>query len=82
MSLVKQTSVDQIEVVESGVVQVRTATVVFENGLEIGKSLQRHVIIPGDDYSAESDRVKAICSVVHTPEVIEAFKAASAAQGV
>jgi hypothetical protein len=82
MSLVKQTSVDQIEIVESGIVQVRTATTIFEDGLEIGKSLHRHTIIPGNDYSAESDHVKAICSVVHTPEVVEAFKAATAAQGV
>lgn len=82
MSITKQMVVDQIEVVQSGSVQVRTRTNIVENDLIISSSLHRHVVAPGDDYSNEDARVQAICAATHTPEVIEAYKAAIAAQGV
>jgi hypothetical protein len=82
MSLEKQTVVDRIEVLESGCVQVRTRTSILENGKPISGTYHRHVVAPGDDYSAEDARVQAICAATHTPEVIEAYKAATAAQGV
>lgn len=74
--------VDRIEVVESGVVQVRTKTAIMEDGKQISGNFNRHIVAPGDDYSAEDARVQAICVATHTPEVIEAFKAAVSAQGV
>ena len=37
------------------------------------------VVLPGDDYSKEDARVQAICAVIHTPEVIAAYKAAQEA---
>ena len=67
--------VDQIEVIENGNVQVRTATKIVEDGKEINRTLHRHVVAPGDDYSQEDDRVKAICAATHTPEVIAAYQA-------
>lgn len=82
MSIEKTVKVDQVEVTENGSVQVRTATVITEDGQVIGKSFHRHVVSPGDDYSNEEERVQAICAATHTPEVIEAYKAATAAQGV
>ena len=57
-------------------------TVIMEDGQVIGTSFHRHVVAPGGDYSNEEERVQAICAAAHTPEVIEAFKAATAAQGV
>jgi hypothetical protein len=74
--------VDRIEVVESGVVQVRTATRIMENGKQISGTFHRHAVAPGDDYSAEDARVQAICAATHTADVIAAYKAAIAAQGV
>ena len=82
MALEKIAVVDRIEVLENGCVQVRTKTVIMEDGKQIGGNFHRHVVAPGDDYSSEVDRVQAICAATHTPEVIEAFKAATAAQGV
>jgi len=73
--------VDRIEVIESGVVQVRTRTSIMENGKQISGTFHRHVIAPGDDYSGEDARVQAICAATHTDEVIAAYKAAQAAQG-
>lgn len=74
--------VDRIEVIENGSVQVRTKTVINENGQQISGTYHRHVIVPGDDYSNEDARVKAICAATHTADVIAAYKAAQAAQGV
>jgi hypothetical protein len=82
MSIQKITAVDQIEVVPNGSVQVRTKTTIMENDLEISSSFHRHVVAPGDDYSNQDERVKSICAATHTTEVIEAYKAAIAAQGV
>lgn len=79
MSLEKNVAVDKIEIVANGLVQVRTAAQVFEDGVLLSSSLHRHVVAPGDDYSGEDARVQAICAATHTPEVIAAYKAAQAA---
>jgi hypothetical protein len=76
MALEKIEIVDRIEVVESGCIQVRTKTGILEDGVEISSKFHRHIIAPGDDYSAEDARVKAICIAMHTPQVIAAYKAA------
>jgi hypothetical protein len=68
--------VDRIEVLENGCVQVRTKTAIKENGVEISSKFYRHVVVPGNDYSAENERVKAICQVTHTPAVVAAYQAA------
>lgn len=80
MSIEKQTVVDQISVNEDGVVHVRTATRITEDGKIISQSFNRHVVAPGADYSGEDARVQAVCAAAHTPEVVEAYKAAQAAQ--
>jgi hypothetical protein len=75
MSLEKVISVDLIEVVENGFIQVRTKTAIKEDGVEISSKFHRHVVAPGDDYSAEDARVKAICAAMHTADVVAAYKA-------
>ena len=75
MALEKQVVVDKIEVVEVGVVQVRTATRIVEDGNVISTSYHRHTIAPGQDYSNEDARVQAICAATHTAEVIAAYQA-------
>ena len=45
MALTKETVQDKIEVVgEFKIIQVRTATVIKEDGVEISRSFQRHVV--------------------------------------
>jgi hypothetical protein len=80
--LEKIISVDLIEVVENGSIQVRTKTVIKEDGVEISSKFHRHIVAPGADYSGEDVRVQAICAATHTADVIAAYKAAIAAQGV
>jgi len=67
---------DQIEITETGHVQVRCRKIVKDNGVVIASNvLSRKVISPGEDYSEESAKVQAICSAVHTQEVIDAYLA-------
>jgi hypothetical protein len=75
MALEKVVAADLIEVVENGCVQVRTKTAIMEDGKQISSTFHRHVVAPGDDYSAEEDRVKAICAATHTQSVVDAYKA-------
>lgn len=82
MSLEKITNVDRIEVIENGSVQVRTKTSIMEDGKQISSTFHRYVVAPGNDYSKEEAKVQEICASAHTPEVIEAYKAAIAAKGV
>jgi hypothetical protein len=75
MAFEKVTSVDLIEVVENGTIQVRTKIAVKEDGVEISSKFHRHVVVPGADYSQEDAKVQAIASAVHTPEVIATYQA-------
>jgi predicted nucleic acid-binding Zn ribbon protein len=62
--------VDKIEVLDNGVVQVRIATAIIEDGVELVKTYHRHCVVPGQDLSDEIKLVQDICSVVHTKEKI------------
>ncbi len=81
MALTKTQIVDKIEVVDTGdwsMVQVRTATVIKEDDTVLSRSFHRHVVSPADDWSGESDKVKAICDAVHNDTTKAAFEAAQA----
>ena len=73
--LVKKVVIDSIEVLETGHIQVRTATLILDDGKEIGKTYHRHVIAPDQDTSKEDPKVQAIANIIHTKEVIDTYKA-------
>jgi len=76
MAITKETVEDKIEIVgDYKSIQVRTATVIKEDGTELTRSFHRHVVSAGDDYSNESTEVQAICAAVHTDAVIAAYQA-------
>lgn len=75
MALEKIVIVDRIEVIENGVVQVRTCTRIMEDGKQISGTFHRHTVAPGDDYSNEDARVQAICAATHDAATIAAYKA-------
>ena len=76
MALTKETSVDKIEIVgEFKAVQVRTATIVKEDGVELSRSFHRHVIQPDQDTSNETQEVQDVCNAVHTQAVKDAYAA-------
>jgi hypothetical protein len=83
MAITKETLVDKIEVLEMGQVQVRTATVIKEDGTELNRTFHRHVLAPrtktgdtwGDtDISSEDARVQAIANATWTDEVKSAYE--------
>lgn len=74
MSLTKEIVIDRIEVIENGTVQVRQATRIKEDDIQLSQSFHRWSITPGQDYSEQPDNVKSICELTHTPEVIAAYQ--------
>ena len=80
MALTEETVQDKIEVVgEYKHIQVRTATIIKKDGVEISRSFHRHVVAPDADTSGESDDVKAIAAQLHTKSVKDAYAAHLAA---
>ena len=79
MALTERTEEDKIEIVGAFEhVQVRTATIIERDGVEISRSFHRHVVNPGDDTTNESAEVQAICAAVHTADIIAAYQASQA----
>jgi ketosteroid isomerase-like protein len=75
MALTKETIVDQITVTENGVVLVREATRIMEDGKQLSQTYHRTSLTPGQDIADQPANVVAICNVVWTPEVIAAYQA-------
>ena len=77
MALTERTVEDKIEIVgDYKHIQVRTATVIERDGVEISRSFSRHVVAPDADITGESAEVQAIAAAVHTDEVKAAYAAA------
>jgi len=78
MALTKSTVNDKIEVINKGdwsSVEVRTATIIQEDGVEISRSYHRHVVMPDADLSAEDADVADIAAAVFTTAVKAAYAA-------
>jgi len=85
MAITKETQIGKIEVVgKYKSVQVRTDTVVMEDGTELSRKYHRHALTPGElnasnnlvdtNISGESTEVQAICNAVWTDAVKLAWK--------
>ena len=77
MSLTERTEIASCDVLPDGQIQVRTDTIIERDGVEISRSLHRHVIVPGADVSGEDATVQTVANAVHTAEVIAAFREAN-----
>jgi len=76
MALTERTVEDKIEIVgDFKHVQVRTATIIERDGVEISRSYHRHALAPDADISGESAEVQAICNAVWTQEIKDAYAA-------
>ena len=78
MALEKSTKQDKIEIVDRGdwkCIQVRTATIVTEDGTELSKSYHRHVVDPNSDLTNESEEVKKLAEIYFTDDVKAKHKA-------
>jgi hypothetical protein len=74
MALTETTKVDQIEVVGDHTIQVRTATIIEKDGIEISKSFHRHIVSAGDDVTNEDPKVRAIANAIWTEEIIAQYR--------
>ena len=86
MALTERFENDKIEVVgQYKVVQVRKATIIEKDGVEVTRSFHRHALQCGTlnesdelvdtDISAEDADVQAICNAAWTTTVKDAYKA-------
>ena len=85
MAITKTIENDKIEIVNKWNIQVRQATIIKEDGVELSRSFHRRVVVPGTldasdnlvetDLSGEDADVKAICEAVWTAQVKTDFTA-------
>ena len=66
------------EILPNQVIQIRTTTVVEEDGVELARNHHRHVVHPGDDVSGEVQEVQDIAAALWTSKVIAAYQASIA----
>ena len=86
MAITKTTEIGQVEVVgEHKAVQVRTDTIIKEDGKELSRTYHRHALHPGNlddsdnlvdtDISGEDASVQSICNSVWTTAIKNSWKA-------
>jgi len=85
MAITKTLENDKIEVVQKWNIQVRTASVIKEDGVELARSFHRKTIVPGildasdnlvdTNISGEDSDVQAICNAAWTTQVKADYKA-------
>lgn len=81
MALTKSIINDKFEIVgEYKHLQIREATAVNEDGVELSRSFHRRVLTPDADISGETAEIQSIANAVWTDEVKAAWTAFQAAQ--
>ena len=94
MAITKEVKADKIEVVGDWNIQVRTATIIKEDDVELTRSFHRHVLQPftsskadddswthtATDISGEEAQVQAIANAAWTDDVKAAYKTFTEAQ--
>ena len=66
------------EILPNQVIQIRTTTVVEEDGVELARNHHRHVVVPGQDVGDEVQEAQDIAAALWTTEVIDAYAASIA----
>jgi len=75
MAITKAIVDDKIEIVgDYKHLQIRTATVVSEDGTELSRSFHRRVLHPDADVSSESAEIQGIAAAAWTDEVKAAWQ--------
>jgi|TARA_B100000073_G_scaffold193958_1_gene160534 hypothetical protein len=62
------------EILPNKVIQVRRADVIKKDGVEVGRTYHRNVVVPGQDVSDQPAEVQTIAAALWTPEVIAAYE--------
>ena len=81
MAITKETQIGKIEVIgKYKSVQVRTDTVVIEDGEELSRKYHRHALMPDAVITDEHSEVQAVCNAVWTQEVKDTYATFKAEQ--
>jgi hypothetical protein len=80
MALTEKIEIDRVEVVANGIVQVRQATVIEKDGVQLARSFHRWVLTPDSDISGQEQKVQDICNAAWTEEVKSAYETFKAEQ--
>lgn len=72
MAITKRTELKE-EILPNQTIQIRTTTVIEEDGVELARSHHRHVVYPGQDVSGEAQEVQDIAAALWTADVITAY---------
>jgi hypothetical protein len=75
MALIERKTIDKMEILENGKIQVREATIIEKDGVEIHRSFHRHIVYPGQDLTGQDPKVVAVANSIWTQEVIDAYLA-------
>ncbi len=76
MALEKTIKIDKIEIVgDYKSLQVRTATIVSEDGDELSRSFHRESLDPGADVSGKDQQIIDLANLLWTQEIIDAYNA-------
>lgn len=74
MAITKTTKVDKIEVVgDYKQLQIREATIIEEDGVELTRSFHRYVVSPGDDLTGQPSDVTSIANAIWTQDIISQY---------
>jgi hypothetical protein len=66
------------EILPNQIIQVRRADVIKKDGVEVGRTYHRNVVVPGQDVSDQPAEVQAIAAALWTEEVVAAYEASVA----
>jgi hypothetical protein len=80
MAITENINIDRIEVVGDWNIQVRQATSIEKDGVEIAKTFHRWLLTPDMDISSQPSNVQAIANATWTPEVRQAYETFKAEQ--
>jgi hypothetical protein len=85
MAITENISIDRIEVVNQWVIQVRQATIIEKDGVQVARTFHRWVLNPDSDISGQEQKVQDIANAAWTDAVkaaYETFKAEQAARNM
>ena len=69
----------KVEVLPDRTLQVRRSDIIKEDGVVVATSYHRHIVVPGDDVTAEATVVQLIAGVLHDAATVSAYEAANPA---
>ena len=73
--LEKKEVIDLIQILEDGTLQIRTATIINEDEVEISRTFHRHCKHPNDNtMDKEEQRIQNIANAIWTKDVIQKYK--------